>query len=123
LEGRCLKYLIPLVIAGQALAYNPTLHQVGINRQQNNHLYTISEQIDISQYECRIGLPYGYQYLTGMEVYFLDNQGLHGPFLVTDYENPEHNQMKDNNLLADIDCVEYVHKKGWLFVKSTSMRY
>jgi len=116
-------YLIPLAIAGQALSYNPILYWAGINRQQNEYLYTISKQIDINQYECRIGLPYGYQYLTGMEVYFLDNQGLHGPFLVTDYESPEHNQMNDNNLLADIDCLEYVHHYGWLFVKSISRRH
>ncbi len=116
-------YLIPIIIAGQAVSYNPTLLQAGLNRQTKEYPYRISQQIDIDRYDCLLGLPYGYQHLVGAEVYFLSDEGLQGPFLVTDYESSEHKgTMKNNNLLADIDCFEYVHQYGWLFVKSVSRR-
>lgn len=108
--------LITLTIAYGALSYNPTLEMVGITRQTQPTLHPITQSID--HYQCRIGVPYGYGYLIGRETYFLADSGvLYGPFIVTDVESVKHLEMAKNGLLADIDCNQYVHLKGYLMLK------
>ena len=116
-------YLIPLTIAGYALSYNPTLLNVGLYRQSSSVLISIPQTVQVGGFECRLGVPYSYRHMTGLQVYFESEGVLHGPFLVTDYERPEHSGTLENrNLLADIDCPRFVHARGRLVVKSSSMR-
>lgn len=107
-----MKILITLNLIG-ALSWNSTLQQVGETRQSVPTAYPIAQHIDVTGYECRIGVRYGYGWLIGQEIHFLSEGRIYGPFLVTDVESIRHQPfMRDNNLAADIDCPELVHKKG-----------
>lgn len=116
--------LIVLNISGTALSWNPTLERVGYVRQYKSHTVEmpIPKHVNVSAYECRIGLPYGYKEFIGREVYFLANTGrMHGPWLVTDVEQQKHHynkevSMTENDLLADTDCKQYVHMTGTLLL-------
>lgn len=110
-----MKTLITLGLIG-VLSWNPTLQDVGKTRQSIPTARPIAEYIDVDDYECRIGVRYGYSWLIGQEVYFLSDR-IYGPFLVTDVESVRHHPfMRDNDLIADIDCPEMVHKRGQIFV-------
>lgn len=104
-----------LLIVGQFLSYNPTLDTVAKNRQTRQVKYSIHNEININKYQCLLGVPYGFGYLIGKEVYFVSDNKVHGPWLIVDVE-AEHHQgyMNKNNLLADVSCKEFVHKKGYL---------
>ena len=110
--------LITISISGQALSSNPTLERVGNNRQDYTRQLTqyIDPNIDVAGYDCRLGVPHGYHKLIGQEVFFISDDGtIHGPWLITDVEAPDDApHMEENNLLADVDCPEMVHKKGRL---------
>ena len=107
-----MKILITLGLAG-ALSWNPTLQDIGETRQAVPTIYPIAQHVDVSDYKCRIGVRYGYGWLIGQEVFFLSESKIYGPFLVTDVESIRHFPfMRDNELAADIDCPEFVHKKG-----------
>jgi hypothetical protein len=105
-----------LAIIGQFLAYNPTLEDVAKLRQK--HGYNISPDVKIDEYECLLGLPYGFGEYIGQALYFREEAGkLHGPWLVVDVEAKKHaGTMDKHNLLADINCSEHVHKKGELIL-------
>lgn len=98
------------------LALNPTLDRVAIVRQTKPVEIAIDKDLDITEYECLLGVPYGYKHLIGKELYFISyNNGVLGPWLVVDVESSNHaGYMKTNNLVADINCEEYVHEKGVL---------
>jgi len=115
--------LLVLIVSGQALAYNPTLLSVGEKRQTEDLVRTIPDDVDIAGYECRVAVQYPYNFLVGREVFFRDDSTgeIHGPWLVTDYQHPTHYyhgpKMSDDNLLADVDCKEFVHRRGRLYYK------
>lgn len=79
--------------------------------------FKISKDINIHQYQCLIGVPYGFGWLIGHEVYFVEKDNVAGPWLVVDVEAEHHAGIMDrNNLLADTDCREFVHKRGRLIM-------
>ena len=101
------------------LSANETLFQVGLTRQTKPVLATISTEIDISSYSCRVGLPYGYAHYIGREIWFQgQDQEIYGPWLVTDVAAIHHaGIMESRDLIADIDCLDLVHLPGRLFIK------
>lgn len=110
-------HALPIPLKGQ-LAYNSTLKAVGLTRQTKAVEVAIPPEVNVAAYPCRIGLPHGYSYLIGKRVVFLSsNIGASAPWLVTDVEQAKHaGYMEQNNILADVDCNKYVHKKGLLLV-------
>lgn len=110
-----------LLLAG-ALSYNQTLYDVAQTRQLNN--FAISEQTKIEEYDCLIGVPYGYKFLIDKEVYFIKGDEIVGPWLVVDVEAKKHHpHMVENNLMADTNCLDYVHLKGQLGIVIEQRRY
>lgn len=108
--------IIIVVVTSGWLAFNSTLELAGDNRQNLATAWPIDKEIVLDDYDCLIGVPYGYGHLIGKEVYFFEQSGgIHGPFLVTDVESVRHfPHMRDNHLAADIDCPNLVHKRGYI---------
>lgn len=106
---------------GLYLAFNTTLLDVAVVRSTKPVKYVVTRNYEA--YECLVGVPYGYGYLIDKEVVFLnlDSLTLHGPWLVVDVEAKHHYpQMLERNLLADVNCEEYMHKKGVLIYASAT---
>ncbi len=119
-----MEYLIALAIAGHALSFNPTLESVGLNRQVNALKIQIPAGVNVSEFQCRAGVPSGFERFVGLRVWFYSNGTLTGPWLVTDYEAPKHQGlMNSRDILADVDCLEFVHERGELVVVAASRRY
>lgn len=77
--------------------------------------YPIDKKLNTTEYECLVGLPYGYKHLIGRTVYFYDNTSsiLRGPWLVVDVESATNkNQMLSRKLIADVSCKEYKSHYG-----------
>lgn len=109
--------LIFLNIEGDYLSYNSKLYSTAIYRQEKPTEYKIRNSVNINEYQCLLGLPYGYGELIGKEIYFLSSNDLYGPWLVVDVEsNTDQGTMINHNLLADTNCKYMVHKKGELIV-------
>jgi hypothetical protein len=118
-----IKVLVILAICGQFLSWNPTLARVAWVRQNYPVKYAISKEIKINEYECLVGVPFGYGYLIGQEIYFWDSLTLRGPWLVVDVESKVHAGMMDErNLIADINCRRYVHLRGKLIIAEKTGR-
>lgn len=112
-------FLISLLIVGNTLAYNPTLENVAINRQILPVKYEINKELNINEYECLLGVQYGYGQLIGRELYFIDFESLKTTkMLVVDVEQKKHfPYMKEHDILGDTNCTSLIHKKGALFIK------
>lgn len=108
-------WLYLILIVGRFLSYNPTLDRVAENRQTKQVKYSIHKETDIEKYKCLVGVPYEFGYLIDKEVYFVSDNKIYGPWLVVDVEAEHHKGIMDrNNLLADTNCKDFVHKKGYL---------
>lgn len=116
--------LYQLLILGQFLAFNPTLDNVALNRQTKEVRYAINKEVNVKEYKCLIGVPYGYGHLIGQEIYFVESNGeIHGPFLVVDVESQYHSGVMDErNILADTNCVSLVHRKGMILGINSAKR-
>lgn len=113
-----------IIIISGYLGWNDTLFVVGARRQWEDVRVSISHQVKLSDYECAVGLPYGFGHLIGKEVFFRDNAGhLFGPWIVTDVEQHQHYPyMRDNELAADVLCFrpifdKMVHQRGEIVLK------
>lgn len=112
------EYLVAGTLIAGVLSWNPTLERVGHVRQTAPTLAPISPSVPVSVYDCRLGVPNGYERLVGEEAWFWDGEAWHGPWLVTDVEADRHApHMQVNGLAADVDCSEFVHQKGAIFVQ------
>jgi len=111
-------FFLLLDIQGEYLSYNPTLEKVARYRQQYAVEKPLDKKINLEAYECLIGVPHGYKNYIGREVIFRQEDGKYsGVWLVVDVEQKKHaGMMDDRNLLADVDCLSYVHKKGILIL-------
>lgn len=107
--------IILILATSGYLAYNPTLKNVAEYRTYMPVEKSLT--VDYAEYECLIGLPYGYKDLIGKEFYFISLEGeVYGPWLAVDVESIVHKgQMQERKLVADIDCRQNVHKNGYLF--------
>lgn len=108
--------IAPLILWSGAIAFNPTLYEAGITRQsftENN----IDKGIDVASYQCLIGVPFGYKYLIGKEVYFFNEKtkAIYGPFLVTDVESiSDSYKMLKYGIVADSNCRFLTHQHGYI---------
>lgn len=117
--------LIPLIVG--ALSFGPALDTVLVNRQTDTTLmYALPADFD---YQCIVGVPAEFHWLTGREVYFIaeGTGNVYGPWGVVDYEAPQHaGQMHERRLVADLLCARdgeakntLVHTYGKIAIKSS----
>lgn len=105
------------IILSGALSYAPAeiFNQVAINR--TNELTEHHLTHNYQDYDCLLGVPYGYAHLIDKEAYIIDEDNrFNGPFLIVDVEGRKDNIMKERELIADITCREWVHRKVELVV-------
>jgi hypothetical protein len=111
-----------IVIATGALSFAPGLNTAIETRITQPTAYSLDVDM-VDQYNCYVGVPYGYAYLIGQEVWFRDvDAQLHGPWLVVDVEQKKHaGMLADRGLAADVICRGYdmTHQHGKVGIRST----
>jgi hypothetical protein len=103
-----IEFILIAVITGTLSLANPgVLENVAHTRMTKPTLYPIAETVQLADYDCLLGVRYGLGNLIGQSVAVNDEQ-----WLVVDVEADVHQPyMRDNGLLADINCSHYVHRK------------
>lgn len=111
---KLISFIFSVLLIG-ALAKNTKLDDVAKYRQTPGATaHDITR--DVGDYECLVGLPYGYGHLINEIVYIKIKGRIFGPFLVVDVEQEKHaestNGMKFNGLGADINCPHLYHESA-----------
>jgi len=103
------------------LSFGPALITAADNRVKGRTEYNIKIT---KEYDCYLGVPYGFAHLIGDDVYLAVNGQIIGPHLIVDVEAKKDTRggMQDSRLVADLFCFddtkneELVHSYSSLLV-------